>query len=699
MMQRPPHEDFSVKETKPHLGGGKVTGDKLTSTYDLVEQMQYLYVRVVKARELPSKDVTGSCDPYTEMFAFSKEKVQASVLEVTVKDKDRVPPDSPLAPQWYRLEERKGEKLKGELMLAVWWGTQADEAFPEAWHSDAASVSWSDGVANIRSKVYVAPKLWYLRVNVIEAQDLIPNDKTRFPEVFVRAILGNQILRTGVSMNKSTSPLWNEDLMFVAAEPFEEPSILSVEDRVGPNKDDVLGRCIIPLQYVDRRLDHKAINTRWFNLEKHVMVVEGEKKKEVKFASKIHMRICLEGGCHVLDESTHHSSDLRPTAKQLRKNNIGVLEVGILSAKGLTPMKAKDGRASTDAYCVAKYGTKWIRTRTIVDSFAPKWNEQYTWEVFDPCTVITIGVFDNCHLHGGDKAGGAKDSRIGKVRIRLSTLETDRVYTHSYPLLVLHPSGVKKTGEIHLAVSLRHQATQIVSTRLTRAEPPLRKEVVEYMLDVDSHMWSMRRSKANFSRIMGVLSGLIAIGKWFDQICNWKNPITSVLIHILFLILVLFPELILPTIFLYLFLIGIWYYKWRPRNPPHMDSRLSCADNAHPDELDEEFDTFPTSRHPDIVRMRYDRLRSIAGRIQTVVGDLATQGERLQSLLSWRDPRATALFVIFCLVAAIVLYVTPFHVALLTGFYVLRHPKFRHNLPGVPLNFFRRLPARTDSML
>ncbi|GKE59900.1 hypothetical protein Tco_1510267, partial [Tanacetum coccineum] len=37
-------------------------------------------------------------------------------------------------------------------------------------------------------------------------------------------------------------------------------------------------------------LDHKAINTRRFNLEKHVMVVEGEKKKKVKFASKIHMK-------------------------------------------------------------------------------------------------------------------------------------------------------------------------------------------------------------------------------------------------------------------------------------------------------------------------------------------------------------------------------------------------------------------------
>ncbi|OVA06661.1 C2 calcium-dependent membrane targeting [Macleaya cordata] len=774
-MQRPhPPEDFALKETSPHLGGGGIAGDKLTSTYDLVEQMQYLYVRVVKAKDLPGKDVSGSCDPYVEVklgnykgttrhfekksnpewnqvFAFSKDRIQSSVVEVLVKDKDlvkddiigrvmfdlneipkRVPPDSPLAPQWYRLEDRKSDKVRGELMLAVWMGTQADEAFPEAWHSDAATVG-GEGIANIRSKVYLSPKLWYLRVNVIEAQDLQPSDKTRFPEVYVKAILGNQALRTRVSQSRNTNPLWNEDLMFVAAEPFEEHLVLSVEDRVGQNKDEVLGKCVIPLHLVDRRLDYKAVHTKWFNLEKHV-VVEGEKKKETRFASRIHLRICLDGGYHVLDESTHYSSDLRPTAKQLWKQSIGVLELGILSANGLLPMKTKDGRGTTDAYCVSKYGQKWIRTRTIIDSSTPKWNEQYTWEVYDPCTVITIGVFDNCHLHGGDKSGGAKDSRIGKVRIRLSTLETDRVYTHSYPLLVLHPSGVKKMGEVQLAVrftcssllnmmhiysqpllpkmhylhplsvtqldNLRHQATQIVSMRLSRAEPPLRKEVVEYMLDVDSHMWSMRRSRANFFRIMGVLSGLIAVARWFDQICNWKNPLTTVLIHILFIILILYPELILPTIFLYLFLIGVWHFRWRPRHPPHMDIRLSHAENLHPDELDEEFDTFPTSRPSDIVRMRYDRLRSVAGRIQTVVGDLATQGERLQSLLSWRDPRATALFVTFCLIAAIVLYVTPFQVvALLMGFYVLRHPRFRHKLPSVPLNFFRRLPARTDSML
>lgn len=757
-----------------------MNGERYASTFDLVEQMSYLYVRVVKAKDLPPSSITASCDPYVEVklgnyrgrtrhfekkmnpewnqvFAFSKERMQSLVLEVFVKDKEmvgrddylgrvvfdlnevptRVPPDSPLAPQWYRLEDRRGEgKVRGGIMLAVWMGTQADEAFPEAWHSDAASVH-GEGALNIRSKVYVSPKLWYLRVNVIEAQDVVSNDRGRFPEVFVKAQVGNQVLRTKIHPTKTASPLWNEDLVFVVAEPFEEMLFLTVEDRVTPLKDDVLGKITLPLDIFEKRLDHRPVHSRWFNLEKFGFgVLEADRRRELQFSSRIHLRVCLEGGYHVLDESTMYISDQRPTARQLWKQPVGILEVGILGAQGLLPMKMKDGRGSTDAYCAAKYGQKWVRTRTIVDTFNPKWNEQYTWEVYDPCTVITLGVFDNCHL-GGEKpnaANAARDSRIGKVRIRLSTLEAYRIYTHSYPLLVLHPHGVKKMGELQLAVrfttlslanmiyvyghpllpkmhylhpftvnqvdSLRYQAMNIVAARLGRAEPPLRKEVVEYMLDVDSHMWSMRRSKANFFRIMSLISGLFTMSHWFVDIRQWRNPITSVLVHILFLILIWYPELILPTLFLYMFLIGLWNYRLRPRHPSHMDTKLSWAEAVHPDELDEEFDTFPTSKSHDIVRMRYDRLRGVAGRIQTVVGDIATQGERVQSLLSWRDPRATSLFIVFCLFAAVVLYVTPFRaVALVAGLYYLRHPRFRSKLPSVPSNFFKRLTARTDSLL
>lgn len=227
--------EFKVKEANPNrwrtneVGQGWMSGERFTTTYDLVEQMFYLYVRVAKAKDLQPSSITGSCDPYVEVklgnykgrtkhvekkvnpewnqvFAYSKDQIQSSVLEVYVKDREmigrddyigrvvfelnevptRVPPDSPLAPQWYRLEDRRGGgKVRGEVMLAVWMGTQADEAFPEAWHSNAASVQ-GEGIFNVRSKVYVSPKLWYLRLNLIEAQDVVPNQRTRLPQLFAK---------------------------------------------------------------------------------------------------------------------------------------------------------------------------------------------------------------------------------------------------------------------------------------------------------------------------------------------------------------------------------------------------------------------------------------------------------------------------------------------------------------------------------
>ncbi|GKA23466.1 protein MOR1 isoform X1 [Tanacetum coccineum] len=42
--------------------------------------------------------------------------------------------------------------------------------------------------------------------------------------------------------------------------------------------------------------------------------------------------------------------------------------------------------------------------------------------VFDPCIVITIGVFENYNLHRGDKAGSAKDSRIDPKDHRICEL-------------------------------------------------------------------------------------------------------------------------------------------------------------------------------------------------------------------------------------------------------------------------------------
>ena len=152
---------------------------------------------------------------------------------------------------------------------------------------------------------------------------------------------------------------------------------------------EILGLARIPLATIERRIDGRPVPSRWYILER-------EGGKGGPFLGRIHLRLCFDGGYHVMDESSNYISDTRPTARQLWRPSLGVLELGIHGANNLLPMKTtKDNRGSTDAYCVAKYGPKWVRTRTIFESFNPRFNEQYTWEVYDPCTVLTVSVFDN----------------------------------------------------------------------------------------------------------------------------------------------------------------------------------------------------------------------------------------------------------------------------------------------------------------
>ncbi|KAG6386116.1 hypothetical protein SASPL_155004 [Salvia splendens] len=767
VLRRPGNGDYS-----PRIIAGKFKGDtsERIQAFDLVEPMQYLFVRIVKGRGLsPSENAhvkvrtlgnivrskraipppggDPSSPEWNQVFAlgYSKDTAANSTLEISVWDGAserflggvcfdlsdvpvRDPPDSPLAPQWYHLEggataDDDQNRVSGDLQLSVWIGTQADDSFPESLSSDAPQPS----VSYTRPKVYQSPKLWYLRVTVIEAQDLhiMPNlPPLTAPEIRVKGQLGFQSVRTrrGSMSHHSSAFHWNEDLIFVAGEPLEDSLILLVEDRTG--KDPVLlGHVLVPVGSIEQRIDERHVAAKWYGLEGG------------PYSGRLHLRMCLEGGYHVLDEAAHLCSDFRPTAKQLWKPAVGILELGILGARGLLPMKSKgNGKGSTDAYCVAKYGKKWVRTRTVTDNFDPRWNEQYTWQVYDPCTVMTVGVFDNWRMFA--EAGEDRpDCRIGKIRIRISTLESNKVYMNSYPLMVLSRSGLKKMGEIEVAIrfacpsllpdtcgvygqpllprmhylrplgmaqqeALRGAATKMVAAWLTRSEPPLGPEVVRYMLDADSHSWSMRKSKANWFRIVAVLAWAVGLAKWLDHIRRWRNPVTTVLVHILYLVLVWYPDMVVPTGFLYVFLIGVWYHRFKPKIPAGMDIKLSQADTVDPDELDEEFDTLPSSRPPELIRVRYDRLRILAARVQTVLGDFATQGERIQALVSWRDPRATKLFIGMCLVITIILYVVPPKmVAVALGFYFLRHPMFRDPMPPTSLSFFRRLPGLSDRLL
>lgn len=747
-------------------------------SFDLVEKMHYLFVRVVKARFLPANGspivkistanyhITSKparkthCFEWDQTFAFARQspdQSDASILEVSVWDPPvfdpsaasevasghqflggicfdvmeiplRDPPDSPLAPQWYRLEGG-GARINGDLMLATWMGTQADDSFPDAWKTDTAKNP------NARAKVYQSPKLWYLRATVLEAQDVLPVTASlnlKEATLQVKAQLGFQFLKTEPTVTRNGVPSWNQDLMFVAAEPFSDHLIFTIEHRL-PKGPVTLGVLRIPLSAVERRVDDRKVASRWFSFENP----DGDEKR--MYRGRMHLRLCFDGGYHVMDEAAHVCSDYRPTARQLWKPPLGSVELGVIGCKNLIPVKTVNGKGCTDAYCVAKYGPKWVRTRTVCDSLEPKWNEQYTFKVYDPCTVLSIGVFDNSG--SGFEIEGSKDAtrpdfRIGKLRVRISTLDTGKVCKNTYPLLVLSPTGLKKMGEVEIAVRfvrvsptldlvhvysqpslplmhhikplgpvqqdvLRRAAVKIVAAHLSRSEPPLGRDVVLYMLDADSQGFSMRKVRANYFRIINVVAGVMDVVGWINDTRSWKNPMATILVHALLALLVWYPDLIVPTLAFYVFVIGAWNYRFRSRAPlQHFDPKLSLAENVDRDELDEEFDPVPSTRSFEVVRARYDKLRMLGARVQTVLGDFATQGERVQALVTWRDPRATGIFVLLCFVVAVILYMVPSKmVAMAFGFYYLRHPIFRDRMPPPALNFIRRLPSLSDRLL
>ncbi|KAK7842764.1 ft-interacting protein 1 [Quercus suber] len=139
-------------------------------------------------------------------------------------------------------------------------------------------------------------------------------------------------------------------------------------------------------------------------------------------------------------------------------------------------------------------------------------------DVYDPCTVISIGVFDNGHLQGVDFVRGPWHQRIGRVRIRLSTLEMNCVYTLSYPLVVIQASRFSLINTINTYLqpllpkmhylsplsiyqlnAFRRQVVYLISLTLSNSEPPLKKEIR-----------------------------------------NWANPATTILIYIIFLLVVCF---------------------------------------------------------------------------------------------------------------------------------------------------------------
>ncbi|KAK1389665.1 hypothetical protein POM88_017843 [Heracleum sosnowskyi] len=124
--------------------------------------------------------------------------------------------------------------------------------------------------------------------------------------------------------------------------------------------------------------------------------------------------------------------------------------------------------------------------------------------------IARIDYPKECRLFENGSSGN-RDMKIGKVCIRLSTLETGRVYTHSYPFLVLHPSGVKKMGELYLAISLKHISVATSVNHGTVDDEFTTARIILSGVPLDESCVQHRLSHLAFSERKGLQEGRLLI--------------------------------------------------------------------------------------------------------------------------------------------------------------------------------------------
>ncbi|XP_062446373.1 rasGAP-activating-like protein 1 [Rhea pennata] len=233
-------------------------------------QTASLRCRVVEAKELPAKDVSGSSDPYCLLKVDNEVVARTATvwrslnpfwgeeytlrlppgfqrLAVYVLDEDAVGQDDVIGKISLSREQILAEArgVDGWLRLAP---VDPDEEVQGEIHVELR-VSWRGGP-------------WVLQCHLIEARDLAPRDLSGTSDPFARVSCCGRTLETTV-IKKTRFPHWDEVLEFELPAGELGEAVLSVEvwdwDIVG--KNDFLGQVEFPLDAIC-----KAPTKGWFPL-------------------------------------------------------------------------------------------------------------------------------------------------------------------------------------------------------------------------------------------------------------------------------------------------------------------------------------------------------------------------------------------------------------------------------------------------
>eukprot|EP00887_Chlorella_sp_A99_P001355 scaffold8.g1355.t1 len=391
---------------------------------------------------------------------------------------------------------------------------------------------------------------------------------------------------------------------------------------------------------------------------------------------------------------------------------------------------------SADLFVLLKCGPYWGRSRLLPRAGgAPA--VPVGWEVelpvLDVATLLLAGVFV-VPRKGLQPAAllAAPAQMLGKLRVRLSCVRPGRPVSADLPILSERDKGAKRVGQLSLTLQvnfadhkallrsyaapplpkaayylgvngseyqrvLHLQSRRVVLRWLESANPAVRSEEALALLDTERERFAMSRLRVNWRRIQMALAAARRFGRWFDRTCKrWEDPAESAAVVAALVALCFWPRAAVPALLGW----AIWAALQAVEPdvaglPPEMEQDPPGVEDANM-ELDAKGVQHPVA----VLRQKLETLQRILLVVQNVFDDVAAALERLQALLTFQDPTASAA-VLAALggLALLTLALGGATVLAFALFWIVRPPRLRTPTPAPPAVFFGRLPTRGDRVM
>ncbi|XP_065836716.1 multiple C2 and transmembrane domain-containing protein 1-like isoform X2 [Oscarella lobularis] len=262
-----------------------------------------------------------------------------------------------------------------------------------------------------------------MTVLLIGGRNLAVRDRSGKSDPYVKMKLGRKQRRKSSTIQKNLNPNWNEPFHFFISD-IEDSFRIKVYDYDFGLKDDFMGAASLDLTEYDvdkpndvqvHLEDEDAGDEELGYLLLTITLVEVRSGRE---ATPFSRPSSPSPSHHDIKLKRPKSADMHTLSKR-HKSQLwkGILTVVLLNGKNLPAM---DDNGFSDPYCKFRLGQEKYKSKVISKTLNPEWKEQFDLHILDPGQSLEIDVYDRDY--------GAKDDFIGRCKVDLDELESDKTH-------------------------------------------------------------------------------------------------------------------------------------------------------------------------------------------------------------------------------------------------------------------------------